>query len=433
MTEIISAYEHTAIKFERKDYIDQFKTLLYQMQFGDKKSKFFITDDDSVRFTQFVGTLQVLSTTIEVLPKIDYEDSKIQFIKGNDSTKGEEYDKWRYVLIEMLDECYDLKLNLTSNVSLKEKKGVSNILYKAFLDECDYLIRTGLVKKYINVDKNHYSFRGKILFEKHIRENYLHKERMYIRTSEYSTDNLNNQILATTLNAIKRIRSTPAILNKSRNLYDHFLNISTIQSFNSLFERLTYNRKNESYSRAHTLSRLILNSLRPDLFSGKHPLVGMMFDMNKLWEEYLYRILDNEIRKNYTSWKIEYNQKINFWQCKSHKNRNKEIKPDIVITTDEGKKIVLDAKWKIPSNNTPSSTDLMQLFAYSMVTGASKSYLIFPQPEKKKEHQIHRIDGVFKDHNKYNPDGGYMRVSVLNDVGTLNKCLGADILGQLNT
>jgi 5-methylcytosine-specific restriction enzyme subunit McrC len=205
-----------------------------------------------------------------------------------------------------------------------------------------------------------------------------------------------------------------------------------IRSLGNIFEKLTYNRKTEHYRSAIVWAELILTQHLPNLEHGKKKLIAMVFDMNKLWEEYLYHI----IRKTEGVSSIRYKNMVNFWKpnniAPDKGVKTKQIEPDIVIEVKVGEttnKIVIDAKWKIPKSDTPASTDLMQLFAYSMVEGADKSYLIFP---RKDTGGIDKVDGSFQVSTQDNPDGGYMRVSVLNIEGTLNKNLGADILGQLN-
>jgi len=59
--------------------------------------------------------------------------------------------------------------------------------------------------------------------------------------------------------------------------------------------------------------------------------------VNKLWEEYIYRVLQNNKPPGF---KVNFQNKIDFWE-------NKTIRPDIVVITDKEETFVVDTKWKI--------------------------------------------------------------------------------------
>ena len=51
--------------------------------------------------------------------------------------------------------------------------------------------------------------------------------------------------------------------------------------------------------------------------------------------------------------------------------------PDIVIEAPNGKRIILDTKWKI-IHTRPSEADLRQMYTYNQLFESSRSYLIYP-------------------------------------------------------
>lgn len=99
-----------------------------------------------------------------------------------------------------------------------------------------------------------------------------------------------------------------------------------------------------------------------------------MFDMNKLWESFIYVSLKNDkaIKRTVTGQTSKY-----FWKQDNH-NRT-SIKPDIVINKgDLNNCIVLDTKWKMILNKNPSPDDLRQLYVYHEYYKAKKVALIYP-------------------------------------------------------
>ena len=119
---------------------------------------------------------------------------------------------------------------------------------------------------------------------------------------------------------------------------------------------------------------LILN-YSPNLNFGQDKMLTLLFDMNKLWEEYIYRILQKHNDSNH--YEISSQSSDKFWE-------HKTIRPDVVIKNiKNNESFVIDTKWKIIKNNDPSDDDLKQMFTYNLHWKSSKSILLYPQIEQK--------------------------------------------------
>lgn len=384
-----------------------------------------------VKFHQYVGAIQAGRITIEILPKIDYEDDiySNHYQEVNSNIEKKDKEKWHSVLIEMLKVCKYLKFKHSRNAFLDTNPGtLLDLMYFEFMHECELLLRSGLVKKYIPVEKNRKYLKGKIIFSKHVTKNHIHQERFYTRQNEYSQNNTFNQILYTALKCITNSNAGSEVRSKANQLLFEFPEVSLLKKTDGVFEKLIYDRKTEVYRDANIWAELILNQLLPNLHHGGNKVVALVFDMNKLWEEYLYQILRKVMENGDTLSKPT----INFWESKVG---DKQIKPDILFERNKSK-IVLDAKWKIPKKGNPSSADMMQLLAYCAVTGAENSYLVFPlkDSDQTSSTKIQRTDGTFKVNQIFSNkvfNGGYIRVSVLNLYGKLNNDLGTELLGAL--
>jgi 5-methylcytosine-specific restriction enzyme subunit McrC len=143
------------------------------------------------------------------------------------------------------------------------------------------------------------------------------------------------------------------------------------------FETLTINRHSAPYSNALDIAKMILLNYSPSLSSGSDNELTLLFNMNQLWEDYIYRILykhtDNTID-------VLPQQSEDFWEAKI-------IKPDIVLKKDK-KTYIIDTKWKVVDNNEPSDNDLKQMFAYNLLWKAEKSMLLYPK--------IDQMDSAFE-------------------------------------
>ena len=101
---------------------------------------------------------------------------------------------------------------------------------------------------------------------------------------------------------------------------------------------------------------------------GNIQLWALLFDMNLLFEEYVYQKL---IGVGLKGLEVRRQERIPFWQ-------RRYLQPDLVLRY-QGKRTVLDTKWKMLAKAQPSMEDLRQLFVYAQFFGAEKSVLLFPE------------------------------------------------------
>ena len=118
----------------------------------------------------------------------------------------------------------------------------------------------------------------------------------------------------------------------------------------------------------------------PDLSNGQNNVLALMFDMNLLWEQFVYVSLRKYKASNTT---IAAQNTKNFWKPSSG-NRSK-MKPDIVLNKGKEDCVVLDTKWKNLNGYNPSPDDLRQMFVYMKYYGAKKVALIYPGTENKNQ------------------------------------------------
>ena len=97
---------------------------------------------------------------------------------------------------------------LYSVFGMSTRNGLTENLFeffiRVFIDTAHRLIQRGLRSKYHLVSGNEKSFKGKIVFNEHIRQNYIHKERIYVEYETYSQNRPENRLIKTTLEVLSR-------------------------------------------------------------------------------------------------------------------------------------------------------------------------------------------------------------------------------------
>ena len=317
-----------------------------------------------VKFRHYVGVIQVGNLTIEILPKIG-------------QTPGEN-DKalWQKVLIDMLRECHWMQVYAHEKAALRFKpNSILEAYFEIYLNECEKLIRQGLVKKYRTINNNSTTLKGKLLFSQQVQQNSVHKERFYTRHQIFDRENIFNQILLKALRIIPELSQTPYLKDKVSNLLISFPELYDIKVTISTFENLVFDRKTIRYKDAIEIAAMLLLNYQPDIISGKNHVLAILFDMNDLWEEYIFRQLSRFKPENF---QIRSQSTKIFWKSDSS-NFYKKIRPDITILDKEtGESIIIDTKWKIPENNIPSDNDLKQMYVYNEYWCGKQAFLVYP-------------------------------------------------------
>ncbi|WP_348825710.1 5-methylcytosine restriction system specificity protein McrC [Flavobacterium aestuarii] len=76
--------------------------------------------------------------------------------------------------------------------------------------------------------------------------------------------------------------------SRIRVLLLHFHEMPDIKVSNTTFEKLIYNRKNQHYEKAIEIAELLLLKYHLDVSKGRNLVLTLMFDMNMLWEQFIY-------------------------------------------------------------------------------------------------------------------------------------------------
>ena len=358
--EHLTVFEHEAIRFdkgEKRITKDQFYAL--QKYFGEGVP-FYSLSYNGVKFNEFVGVIQVGTTLVEVLPKVDKADTT----ESN----------WRNILIGMLRAvgAFDIKTSSESNLKIKPNT-ILDLYFEMFVKEVEYLLHNGLIKQYRMKEDNVNSLKGSLQFSKHLQQNLTHHERFYIRHSVYDVEHKLHLILYKTIRLLKQINTNIGLKSRIGALMLLYPEMPDLNVTEATFDNIAFTRKNQSYKKAIDISKLLLLQFHPDISRGRNNVLALMFDMNKLWERFVYVSLCKN-KSSSTTITAQYSKF--FW--KPEKGNRSKMRPDIVINKDKSNCVVLDTKWKNLACHNPSSNDLRQLYVYHEYYGAMQVALIYP-------------------------------------------------------
>lgn len=370
MGRLIQVFEHD--KLTSKSLCSRGKELGVKIidklwQYNDaNKNIYFEAIRHGVKFKNFVGVIQIGGTTIEILPKADRTNNNSQ----------EEKDVWHNVLLKMLGHCKKIKITAVSEASLRKRyHSLLDLYFELYLNEVNQLLQNGLVKRYNQYSGNVLALKGRLNFAKNIQQNSIRKERMFTTHQVYDHNHVANQILYKGLLVLKSVSSDVNLVDRINRLLSHFPEIIEIDINKSHFEKLVPNRKIASYNEALKIAKMIILNYSPDIKGGGENMLALLFDMNKLWEEYIYRMLLKDTDPSIT---VSFQNRDKFWN-------EKLIKPDIVLTqtvnidgNEQNVNYIIDTKWKVKERAEPDDDDLKQMYVYNMYWESERSMLLYP-------------------------------------------------------
>ncbi len=366
MKKHIQVFEHQKLRYDdsgifRKHHFDA------MVKFNElHKNKYFTIIHKGIRFGSYVGVIQIGGLTIEILPKAD---------------KNENADKnlWQNVLLNMLKVCKHIQVESISETQLKKRyHSILDVYFELYLNEVERLVKKSLIKKYRKNQSNQNALKGKLLFAQNIQQNLIHKEYFYCEHQVYDKNHLLHQILYKGLLILKTFIND-SLKDKLNRLLFEFQNFENINIQKKHFEKIIIDRKNHDYQKAIDIAKIIILNYSPSLNYGNDNLLTLLFDMNALWEEYIFRILQKHKTDEI---EVSFQNSDKFWE-------NKRIRPDIVLKTKD-ENFVIDTKWKIIETNNPSDDDLKQMFVYNLHWKAEKTLMLYP-----KTNQIDSNFGIF--------------------------------------
>jgi 5-methylcytosine-specific restriction enzyme subunit McrC len=416
MGRLIQIFEHERLTLNPKDNIFGYhlseSELEKLFEFNDRNRNVYFTGIRSgIKFNQYVGVIQIGGLTIEVLPKADKKTNVDKTDLSN----------WRNALLNMLSICRKINVESVSEASLSKRYySLLELYFDLFLDEVLKLLRSGLIKKYHFNSSNTNALKGKILFGKNIQQNLIHQERFYTRHQVYDYEHTINQILLKALQILSKIVTNDIIKDRIARIKLDFPTIKEIEINKSHFETILKNRKTQPYEEAILIAKMIILNYSPDIKNGQENMLALLFDMNKLWEEYIYRMLQLSNLKGY---EVGFQNSQRFWESKT-------IRPDLVVikTVDgESETFVIDTKWKVIDYRNPSDDDLKQMYVYNIYWNASRSMLLYPKTVDYPEY--------FGSFHKGRESGNACKlgfINVLDDAGKLDLNIGTKILRKLN-
>lgn len=376
-------------KIKNKKIYSKLKKYIYDNNLEDRYEFFKITKDSIVP-QNFVGTIPLNDIQIEILPKIPLVENDIVA------------EKIRFLEILQNISYFKEKFFNNSKIAITDTS-ILEIFINLFIKEVEEIIEKGLLYNYIDRNENINVFKGKLDINNHIKYNFSHKEKFFMKFDEFSISSLENSIIKLTIQKLKKISVNSKNKDNLNKISHHFENVRVLSNSIESLKYITFDRTNSYYKNAIQYAKIFLNDQSSSIFATANGEVAtILFPMEIIFENYITNKLINIVKEKFYN---ELTVKVQDDSCSVFSTvtlNNTEIdnmfkvKPDIVIKNKNTKEIfILDTKWKIldklDSKFKISTDDIYQMLSYVKIYNdryknshtCEKAYLIYPASNRR--------------------------------------------------
>lgn len=339
---------------------------------------------DSIKSSQWVGVIKYKKTIIQILPKLispngDKEDFK------NDEEYNTEKQNILKNLIYMLSftKRLDIKTNEVAKLS-KEKNPFMEILIREFADSLFECLKRLTPQKYIREENNLNYLKGKIKFSENIRYNCSNSAKFYCEYDEYSENNVLNQLFLFVSTCLYSISSNNYNKKILKFITNYYADIDLVSFDKVKAEKIKLSRNQEMFKKPFMLAKMFIENATVDLTKNRLENIILLWDMNKLFEEFVFELLKrNENKNGLEGWK--FTAQKGKYLFKNNKDKFRMTNADIFAERGD-EKVIIDTKYKkFETFKDVSNSDIFQVTTYCLLHNATKGILLYPRRKEDKE------------------------------------------------
>jgi 5-methylcytosine-specific restriction enzyme subunit McrC len=346
---------------------------LFNRKLAKSGAKAFDLGLRSARTRQFCGVVSLGHESIEILPKIESAQSQ-----EADATA-------RLRLLRMLAAARKLPIHEAEVARLAEQEHtLLEVVLRQFCESALELVRAGLLHRYEGLEDNLHVVKGKLQFAEHVSRNHRRRDRVYCAYDEFVPDTTANRMIKAAARSVAALAILPRTQGMARELIYCLDEVSDVAVTHSSYAAIPKDRSTQRYEKVLKFAALILFGPYPDVTAGKETAVALLFDMNRLFEEYIGRHL---LALGESLGILISLQGPRKWLGFVQGNGSPcfQLRPDVTLTCDDGRtRGIIDTKWKaLDLNDVTGSVgeaDVYQMLAYMTRYHCDRSTLLYPLP-----------------------------------------------------
>lgn len=324
-----------------------------------------------IKTKSWVGVIKYKNLHLEILPKLISEDA------NNDKKISEEE---RSIILKnlifMLSYTKNLDIKTNDNAKLStEKNPFIEILIREFATSLFEALKRLTPKRYVREEENLNYLKGKIKFSENIRYNCTNQAKFYCEYDEFSENNLLNQLFLFVSTCLYNISNNSYNKKTLKFIINYYSDISFVRFDKFKVRKIKLTRNQELFKKSFNLAKMFVEQTSVDLSKNKFENITLVWDMNKLFEEFIFELIKRKIPE--CSPIAQKTKRL----LRSTQETKRDTKVDILIQHPQ---IIIDTKYKKFTNfDDISSADIYQVTTYCLLHNYKRAILLYPQYDKK--------------------------------------------------
>ena len=306
-------------------------------------------------------------------------------------------------LVHMLSVALDTKISDGTLTNIKwDQNPILEFLIRVFTEKLFDLVRQGLPRNYEAMERDLPAVRGSLNVVRQFTKHAVNPSRLACRFDELTKDITLNQKMKATIWFLFRYSKDPKNQQRLRELMFLYADIELVAAASLKHKIITLDRTNEKWHWLIKMADMLLTNQFQSTSGGKSMGFSFLFDMNKLFEEYLSRRIQKIGKK--LGYKVELQNREKFCLIDDQsKDRLFKIKPDIVVKSDEEVIHVIDTKWKRLKPKSEerdmdvSNADVYQMMTYGQLHNSQRLTLLYPHSSNLKSDEGRQLGGDLED------------------------------------
>ena len=340
-----------------------------------------------IKAKSWVGIIKYKNLHLEILPKLISAD-----VNNDKKFSDEERNIILKNLIFMLSytKNLDIKTNNTARLS-NEKNPFIEILIREFANSLFESLKRLTPKRYIREEENLNYLKGKIKFSENIRYNCTNQAKFYCEYDEFSENNLLNQLFLFVSTCLYNISNNSYNKKILKFIINYYSDIDFVRFDKFKVRKIKLTRNQELFKKPFNLAKMFVEQTSVDLSKNKFENITLVWDMNKLFEEFVYELIKRKIPECQP--KTQKTKRL----LVRDKETRRNTKVDIFIQKPQ---VIIDTKYKKFTNfDDISSADIYQVTTYCLLHKYNRAILLYPQFED--------IEPDIKDYQLNNYENNY--------------------------
>ena len=324
-----------------------------------------------IKTKSWVGVIKYKNLHLEILPKLISEDA------NNDKKISEEE---RSIILKnlifMLSYTKNLDIKTNDNAKLStEKNPFIEILIREFATSLFEALRRLTPKRYVREEENLNYLKGKIKFSENIRYNCTNQAKFYCEYDEFSENNLLNQLFLFVSTCLYNISNNSYNKKTLKFIINYYSDISFVRFDKFKVRKIKLTRNQELFKKSFNLAKMFVEQTSVDLSKNKFENITLVWDMNKLFEEFIFELIKRKIPE------FEAIAQKPKRLLKRENVTRRDTRVDILVQHPQ---VIIDTKYKkFTYFDDISSADIYQVTTYCLLHNYKRAILLYPQYDKK--------------------------------------------------